>query len=295
MRFGLVGTGHWARETHAAALAAVDGVELVGVWGRNPAKTAALADHAGAAAYDSPDALFDAVDAVAFSVPPDVQAPLAERAARMGKHLLLEKPIAASAEAAASLAAAVREAGTASVVFFTARYTPAAREWLASLAGSSWEGGTGHWLADAFAADSPFDTPWRREKGGLWDVGPHAVSMLTAALGPVAAVRAVPGRRDLVHLALRHQGGATSTVALSLTTPAPATRISLELWGPDGRTSMPDGGTSPVQAAQTAVRELREAAQTAAATGRPPAHPCDVEVGRAVVDVLDEAQHQLDR
>ena len=35
LRFGLVGTGHWARITHAPALASTDGVELAAVWGRN--------------------------------------------------------------------------------------------------------------------------------------------------------------------------------------------------------------------------------------------------------------------
>ncbi|HET9292278.1 MAG TPA: gfo/Idh/MocA family oxidoreductase, partial [Actinomycetes bacterium] len=36
MRFGLVGTGYWAQEAHATALAAHDDADLVGVWGRDP-------------------------------------------------------------------------------------------------------------------------------------------------------------------------------------------------------------------------------------------------------------------
>ena len=32
MRFAVVGTGYWARETHAAALAAHPDADLVGVW-----------------------------------------------------------------------------------------------------------------------------------------------------------------------------------------------------------------------------------------------------------------------
>jgi predicted dehydrogenase len=34
LRFGLVGTGHWARITHAPALASTAGIELAAVWGR---------------------------------------------------------------------------------------------------------------------------------------------------------------------------------------------------------------------------------------------------------------------
>ncbi|MEK8169577.1 hypothetical protein NKH77_06515 [Streptomyces sp. M19] len=49
MRFGLLGTGHWAAATQGAALAAHPDAELVGVWGRDPAKAAALAGRLGAA------------------------------------------------------------------------------------------------------------------------------------------------------------------------------------------------------------------------------------------------------
>ena len=35
LRFGLVGTGYWAREVHAAGLAAHPDVEFVGMWGRD--------------------------------------------------------------------------------------------------------------------------------------------------------------------------------------------------------------------------------------------------------------------
>ena len=96
--FGLVGTGHWARATHAPAIVATDGAELVGGVGAPARGGRPLADAHGVRAYDDFDALLDDVDAVAFSVPPDVQAPLATRAARAGKHLLLDKPIALTRE-----------------------------------------------------------------------------------------------------------------------------------------------------------------------------------------------------
>src|SRR5439155_13758261 len=94
LRFGLVGTGYWARIAHAPALAATEGIELAAVWGRDPGAAAALAAEHGATSVDDIDALLAAVDGVAFAVPPDVQAPIAAAAARAGKHLMLEKPIA---------------------------------------------------------------------------------------------------------------------------------------------------------------------------------------------------------
>src|SRR5258707_10360112 len=84
MRFGLVGTGYWARATHAAAIASTPGASLEAVWGRNPQATASLAAEHGAAAFtgeEAIDAFLDGVDAVAFSVPPYVQAPIATPAA----------------------------------------------------------------------------------------------------------------------------------------------------------------------------------------------------------------------
>jgi predicted dehydrogenase len=36
LKFGLVGTGYWARVAHAPALASADGIQLAAVWGRDP-------------------------------------------------------------------------------------------------------------------------------------------------------------------------------------------------------------------------------------------------------------------
>ena len=44
------------------------------------------------------------------------------------------------------------------------------------------------WLGTSLQEDNPFNTPWRREKGGLWDVGPHALSVLIPVLGDVTEV-----------------------------------------------------------------------------------------------------------
>ena len=94
MRFGVLGTGFWAKEVHAAALAGHPTAELVGVWGRDLAKAKAVGAEFDVPGFADLDALLAEVDAVAIALPPHVQAPLAERAAAAGKHLLLEKPIA---------------------------------------------------------------------------------------------------------------------------------------------------------------------------------------------------------
>ena len=217
LRFGLVGTGHWARITHAPALASTDGIDFAAVWGRNAGATVELADRYHATAYDDISEFVANVDAVAFAVPPDVQAPIAIRAARAGKHLLLEKPVAISTADADGLVDAVEPAGVASVVFFTGRFQGNVRAWLSEVtATGGWAGGCAVWLGSALRAGNPFNTPWRRDKGGLWDLAPHLISLLWASLGPVRSVTARAGPADVTHLILRHEPGATSTATVTL-------------------------------------------------------------------------------
>ena len=42
-RFGVVGTAHWATTVHSIGLQRTPGARLVGVWGRDPGRTEALA------------------------------------------------------------------------------------------------------------------------------------------------------------------------------------------------------------------------------------------------------------
>jgi|tagenome__1003787_1003787.scaffolds.fasta_scaffold20978738_5 predicted dehydrogenase len=298
MRFGLVGTGYWARATHAAAIASTAGASLTAVWGRDPQAAASLAGEHGADAFTGEEAIdqfLEGVDAVAFSVPPYVQAPIATRAARAGKHLLLEKPVALSEAEADALVDAVDAAGVASVVFFTLRFNGEIRAWLTDenarggWSGRGWSGGHSEWIGSIFAPGSPFNTPWRREKGGLWDVGPHVLSLLWASLGPVVGVTAVRGAGDLTHLVLAHESGASSTATVTLSAPPAASATNLYVWGEAGRSVMPNSGWDPVECLRTALTELL--AMAAAGEVR---HPCDVRFGRDIGRVLAAAQAQLD-
>ena len=290
MRFGLVGTGYWARVTHAPALARTEGTELAAVWGRNPRAAAELAAEYGATPYHDVSQFLAGIDAVSFAVPPDVQAPIATQAAREGKHLLLEKPIALTEAAADGLVEAVERTGVASVVFFTQRFQPDVRAWLAEVAArSGWAGAVSAWLGSALEESNPFNTPWRRDKGGLWDVGPHVVSLLWASLGPVVSVTADPGPADVTHLVLHHQGGATSTTTVTLSATEAAACFEVYVWGESGRLAAPLGSLDRVAALSVALGEL-----VANARAGQTRHPCDVWFGRDVGRVLTEAQRQVD-
>ncbi|MER6956729.1 Gfo/Idh/MocA family oxidoreductase [Streptomyces sp. NPDC000618] len=292
MRIGLLGTGPWAQMVHAPVLAAHDDLDFAGIWGRRPEAAKELADRHGTRAYDDVDALLADVDAVAVALPPDVQAELAVRAAGAGCHLLLDKPVAATVAGAQAVVRAATKAQVASVVFFTSRFGSEPSAWIAEQAAAGgWFTGHAQWLGDVFHSDgdSPFATPWRGEKGALWDVGPHALSMLLPVLGDVRRVTAAAhGPGDTVHLVLDHAAGASSTLTLSLTAPPAATGASLELRGTAGVTQLPQGTGD----AHTALTRAADELLAAARDGRP--HPCDAAFGLRVTEILAEAEALLE-
>ena len=279
MRFGLLGTGYWAAETHAAALVAAPGTTLAGVWGRDPAKAAALADRYGIRPYEDVDELIAAVDAVAIALPPHVQAPLAARAARAGKHLFLDKPLALTVEAADEVVAAVDATGVGSVVFFTSRFNPPAVNFLREAAATGgWDGGRATLLGSV--GGTPYDaSPWRHEYGGLWDVGPHALSLLIPVLGPIAGVSAALGPHQTATALLTHRSGAVSTMTLSLA--SPVTTWDVSFYGTPGWGSVPPV-TDAVAAAVVALAALTAGDRS-----------CDVHFARDVTAVLVRAAADL--
>ncbi|HST65115.1 MAG TPA: Gfo/Idh/MocA family oxidoreductase, partial [Mycobacteriales bacterium] len=276
MRFGLFGTGPWAHLAHAPALADHQDVEFVGVWGRDPGKAGVLAAEHGARPYEKVEDLLGDVDAVAIALPPDVQAPLAARAARAGRHLFLDKPIALTTAAADAIVDAVTETGVRSVVFFTNRFKPSVVSFLReAIATGGWDGGRATLLGSV--AGTPYDaSPWRHEHGGLWDVGPHALSVLLPVLGPVVRVTAAAGPHQTSTVLLAHEGGAVSTMVLSLA--SPVTTWDVTFYGESGWTSTQAEGDSHA-AAVAALTVLVEGEDT----------DCDVVLGRDIVAILESA------
>jgi predicted dehydrogenase len=287
LRFGLFGTGHWAAQTHAAAIAAHPGATLAGVWGRDPAKAETLARRYGVPAFDDVDALIGAVDAVAVALPPDVQADIAYRAAAAGRHLLLDKPLALTTEDADRVVLAAEQSGVASVVFFTNRFRPNVAAFIAATASAGdWHGARGTMFASIFQPGNPYGgSLWRRQRGGLWDVGPHALSIILPVLGPVTQVAALDGPRDTVHLMLRHAEGAASTLSLTLDAPTAATAFDFAFYGEEGIVPVPAGDGSAVQALTLALDQLIQEVDSGTRD-----HQCDVHFGRDVVAVLAAAE-----
>jgi predicted dehydrogenase len=290
MRVGLIGTGHWATAIHGRGVVDHPNAELVGVWGRDPSKAQQAADELGTRPYQHLAGLVADVEALTFAVPPDVQASIATSAAQAGKHVLLEKPIATSVRGAQELRLAIGQAGVASIVFFTRRFIAEHEAWLAQARQTGgWECARVEMASAIFVEGNPFgNSPWRREKGALWDVGPHALSTLIPLLGSVESVIAGAGVRDQVHLVLQHGEQRSSTASLSLTVPPAAVGNSMYVYGEHGRLEAPSGQFDTAAAYRAALDAL-----IAQASGQKPSHACDVHFGAQVVGVLAAAEESL--
>jgi predicted dehydrogenase len=287
LRIGLIGAGPWARRVHAPAIAAHPGTELVSVWARRSDAAASLALTHGATVAADPDELIESVDAVAFAVPPGVQAEIAVRAAAAGRHLVLEKPIGATVADAERLAGAVGDAGVASLVLLTLRYAPEIIDWLgAARAAGGWATGSATWYGSALLAGPYSNSPWRHERGAVADVGPHTLDLLDAALGPIVDVVAARySKPDVWHLVLAHESGATSTAALSLALPVEPAVVELVLYGAAGRLALPTRVTPTSACYATLLDDLLGMLHS----GRYE-HRCDVTRGLHLQRLIDKAE-----
>ena len=290
---GLVGAGPWARMLHAPMLAGGPETSLAGVWARRPEAARALAEAHGSLAVGSLEELVDRCEAVAFAVPPDIQARIATEAARAGKHLLLDKPVALTVAAAEELAAAVGEAGVVSQMVLTNRYGPHGRAFLAAAEGFEVVGARCASLSGALLDQSPFATPWRKRHGALLDVGPHLFDLLEGAIGPVEELS---GRGDplrWVSLTCRHAGGQVSEISMSLTLPLVPTVFECSLYGPGGaltyrRPPDPPAAMADLQAAGATLRR-----EFAAAVTSGNASVLDVNRGLRLQRLIDAAARSL--
>jgi predicted dehydrogenase len=289
LRVGLVGGGPWAQRVHAPAIAAHRDFQLTGVWTRRPAAAAELAAAHGATTFEDVDALIDGVDVVAISVPPIVQPGIAEAAALAGRHVILEKPIAATLVDAERLAGAVAAAGVASLVVLTFRFAPETRRWLSDVeAGAPWSGGTARWLSGALLGGEFAGSPWRQENGALLDIGPHLFDLVDAALGTIVEIRAATFTEpDLWHVICAHAGGEVSTATLSMRLPIDPSVLEFDVYGSGGRAVLSSRRTPALPCFATLLDELAEMIRTSTT-----AHPCDVQRGLHLQRIIDQIRQQ---
>jgi predicted dehydrogenase len=276
---------------HAPGIADHPGTRLTAVWARREEAAAEVADTYRATVAKTPEELLDQVDAVAFAVPPEVQAEIAIKAAGLGKHLILEKPIAATLADAERLADAVQGNNVASLVVLTKRFAPETREQLAQLAGTGgWIGGSARWLTGALLGGPFSNSPWRHERGPLDDVGPHAFDLLDATLGTITDVIAADrSEHGLWQVVFQHEGGATSVATMTMTLPLNPSIAEVIVYGEHGHRVLADRGTTAQQCFTNLLDDF-----VAMVDSGTTEHPLDVHRGLHLQRIIDLARRKAE-
>jgi predicted dehydrogenase len=175
VKLGLVGYGAIARGQHEPALAETDGIELVAL--ADPA-----ARHERLPVYPSLGGMLSAhpeITAVSLCQPPIARYAAACEAIAAGRHVMLEKPPAATLAEAKALAQLAKNAG---VTLFAAWHSRAAaavasaKEWLEQATVRSvrivWKEDVRHWHPGQ-------QWVWNEGGFGVFDPGINALSILT--------------------------------------------------------------------------------------------------------------------
>lgn len=189
---GVIGTG-WVAGAHVSNFQNIPGCEIVAACSRSQERARAFLDERGlkeAAAHDDVDAFLktDGLDIVVVCTPHPQHPEQTIAAARAGKHVVIEKPVAMNREDLASMVAAVKEAGVFTSVCFELRWIGLFKNVKAiiekGLIGTPFYGeasyfhGIGPWYAQY---------PWNKQKalGGdaLLTAGCHALDGLIWLMG----------------------------------------------------------------------------------------------------------------
>ncbi len=308
LRFAILGCGGIGG-LHASVLDSVDGARLVAVADADPARARALAERSGTRVLGVDEALSAAdVDAVCICAPSGLHAELGIRAAAAGKHVLVEKPIDVSLEAADRLIEAARRSGVQLGVVSQHRFDDASVALKRAL--DDGRLGTPYfaaavvrwWREQDYYAQTAWRGTLRLDGGALLNQGVHHVDLLLWLLGPATRVyarHATAAHRieaeDLALATIDFASGALATIEVTTAAyPGFAERLSLTgsngtvaiegtdiaVWGlrdGDGGPPAGNGAGAPVAASDpTAIGNLSHIRQVtdfvaAVRDGRAPA------------------------
>ena len=246
--WGVVGSG-WIAGRFARALTVGSAQRLAAITSRNAETAAALAGAWGIpTVHATTEALMTdpLVDVVYVATPHVAHRDVALMAIAAGKHVLVEKPLAVSADAGREIVRAARAAGVLAMEAMWTRYLPQTDVVRTLLA----DGALGE--IHLVTADVGFVTPpdpggqlWdpALAGGALLDVGVYPVSFASFAIGPPARVVASGARTPSgvdahVEMLLTTADGASALLAASMVSASAAraaivgTAARVELAGP---------------------------------------------------------------
>jgi predicted dehydrogenase len=248
VRLAIVGTGMVARY-HAQAIAATPGAQLVATSRSDPSKAAAAVAEFGVPCETSYERLLARpdVDAVAICTPSGAHAAQTIAAARAGKHVLVEKPMALTTEDADAMIAACRDAGVRLGVALQRRTEPAYQAVRTAIT-EGVLGSTVMGLAlipyhrtQAYYDSAAWRGTWAEDGGGaLMNQGIHIADLLLWFMGDVDEVQARVATvshdievEDDLAATLRFKSGALGSI-LATTAAAPGFPHRVEVYGTRG-------------------------------------------------------------
>lgn len=190
--FGLVGCGVIA-ETYVGAFAGLGNARLVAVTDEDRPKAAGFAARHGLEDAGSLEALLGRpdVDAVVVCVPSGLHAQVGLAVARAGRHVVVEKPVDVTLEAAQSLIDGAEMAGVSLHVISQQRYNPGVQRAKALLgAGALGDVLFAHasvpWFrSDAYYSSAGWRATWELDGGGaMMNQAVHYADLMCWLIGP---------------------------------------------------------------------------------------------------------------
>ncbi len=209
LRIGVAGVGHFGRY-HALKVAASQRATLVGVHDLNEERAKAIGWEVGAPDLDF-DALLAAADALIIAAPAQAHHALAAAALRAGKHILVEKPLAATLAEADELAALAAAHQRVVQVGHLERF---------SAAHASLSGRLGAPLYIEAVRVAPFK-PRGTDVSVILDLMIHDLDLVLALVAaPIESVDAVGAavaspHEDIANARIRFASGAVATITAS--------------------------------------------------------------------------------
>ncbi|THF86083.1 Gfo/Idh/MocA family oxidoreductase [Deinococcus sp. KSM4-11] len=249
-RVGLIGAGLMGT-VHAQAWAQRPGV-LDAVYAPDD-RARGFAARQGLTPYATLDDFWSAVDVVDLCTPTPTHAEYAVQAARAGKHVICEKPLARTLEEADRVIAACREGGVRLFVAHVLRFFPQYRlAWQQVQAGAV---GEPRVLRLGRMSSPPTAGSWlldEAQSGGVpLDLLIHDLDYARWIAGNVRSVSAVQARREgrvTVHATLSHVSGAITLVEGGWAAPPGVFRTHLDIAGTAGVIEWTSDAPTPWQA-----------------------------------------------
>lgn len=227
LRIGLLGAAKIAPSAIVAPAKEVPEVSLVSIAARDITRAKEFAaKHGIPHVHDSYDAMIadPEIDALYIPLPNGLHGQWAIKAAKAGKHVLCEKPIAANAEEATAMAEAARNAGTVLMEAFHYRYHPLAQR-MADIVASGELGEIRH-VRSTMCFPLPLFKDIRYNfslaGGAMMDAGCYAVHIARLLGGSDPDVTSAvpkllnPNIDRAMEAQLRFKSGATGTVTVSM-------------------------------------------------------------------------------